>query len=301
MIQNLLLLFEAPPLLLQLLLDGVMVGAIFALAAYGLALVWGVMNIINVAQGEFVILGGFVGFYTAAAGLHPFFGVPIAAVILFMIGWALYRLIIFRIVEQDLFISLLATFGLSILLAQLMNEIFGANLRNLQVPGFGTWLLFDGLVTVPQIKVVAVVATLIIAFCLVLFMRHSRLGQAIRATAQNARAARILGVGTGQVYAFTYALNAAICGAAGGLVVMIWVIGPFGGIEYTVRSFAIVVLAGLGNLAGVIAAAFAIGAAEQLIGFVVSAQFQRAFIYLVVIAILVWRSLRLRRRRQYLR
>lgn len=301
MIQNLQLLFDAPPLLVQLLLDGVMNGAIFALAAYGLALVWGVMNIVNVAQGEFVLLGGYVGLHTAAAGLHPFLGVPFAAAILFAVGWALYRIVIFRIVDQDLFISLLATFGLSILLAQLMNEVFGADLHNLQVPGFGTWLLFDGLVAVPQIKVVALVATLIIALCLVLFLRHSRLGQAIRATAQNARAARILGVDTGRVYAFTYALNAAICGAAGALVAMIWVIGPFGGIEYTVRSFGIVVLAGLGNLAGVIAAAFGIGAAEQLVGFVVSVQFQRAFIYLVLIAILVWRSLRLRRQRRYLR
>src|SRR5262250_1813776 len=96
---NLLLLFQAPPLALQLLIDGVLIGAVFALAAYGLALVWGVMNIINVCQGEFVILGGYVGVYVAQQHLHPLIGVPVAAVALFLVGWLLYRLVIFRIVE----------------------------------------------------------------------------------------------------------------------------------------------------------------------------------------------------------
>ena len=131
-------------------------------------------------------------------------------------------------------------------------------------------------------------------------MRRSRLGQAIRATAQNARAARILGVDTDRVYAMTYALNAAICGAAGALVAMIWVIPPFSGLIYTVRSFMIVVLAGLGNLAGVIVAALGLGAAEQFVGFILGAQFQIAFIFLALVAILILRSWRLRRQRRYL-
>src|SRR5262249_3360786 len=132
MIDNIALLLETPPLAAQLLIDGVLIGAIFALAAYGLALVWGVMNIINVCQGEFVILGGYVGVYVSRQHLHPLIGVPVAAVALFLVGWLLYRLVIFRIVESDLFISLLATFGLSILLSQLMNQTFGADLRTIE-------------------------------------------------------------------------------------------------------------------------------------------------------------------------
>ena len=118
-------------------------------------------------------------------------------------------------------------------------------------------------------------------------MRRSRLGQAIRATAQNARAARILGIDTDRVYAMTYALNAAICGAAGALVAMTWVIQPFGGLIYTVRSFMIVVVAGLGNLAGVIAAALGLGMAEQFVGFMLGAQFQVAFVFGLLVVILV--------------
>ena len=296
---NLTLLIQAPSLNVQLLIDGVLIGAVFALAAYGLALVWGVMNIINVCQGEFVMLGGYVALYVARAGLNPFLGVPAAMVVLFVVGWLAYRLVIFRIVERDLFISLLATFGLSILLGQLMNLGFGANIETLDAH-LGTWFLLGGTVTVAQVKVVALLVTLAIATLIVLFMRRSRLGQAIRATAQNARAARILGVDTDRVYATTYALNAAICGAAGALVAMIWTISPFSGLIYTVRSFMIVVLAGLGNLVGVIVAALGLGAAEQFVGFILGAQFQIAFIFLALVAILILRSWRLRRQRRYL-
>lgn len=296
---NLALLLQAPPLALQLVIDGVLIGSVFALAAYGMALVWGVMNIINVCQGEFVMLGGYVALYLARAGLQPLLGVPVAAAALFPVGWLCYRLVIFRIVEQDLFVSLLATFGLGILLSQVMNQVFGANVQSLD-PGLGSWFLFQGLVSVSIMKAVACLVTLAIAGLLVLFMRRSRLGQAVCATAQNARAARILGVDTGRIYAFTYALNAAICGAAGALVLMIWTVQPFGGLIFTVRSFMIVILAGLGNLPGVILAALGLGVAEQFVGFILGAQLQIAFVFLALVAILVLRSRWLHRQRRYL-
>jgi branched-chain amino acid transport system permease protein len=297
---NLQLLVDAPVLLVQLILDGILVGAIYALAAYGMALVWGVMNVINVAQGEFVIIGGYVAFMLYTLGIHPLFGVPAAAVILFVLGWAIYRVVIFRVVSRDLFISLLATFGLSILIQQLLNQIFSADVQSADA-GLDTLFLFGGMVSVSEIKLVAFVLTLVIAGCLVVFLKSSRLGQAIRATAQNARAARILGIDTDRVYAATYALNAALCGAAGALVAMTWVIQPFQGLAYTVRSFMIVVVAGLGNLPAVIVAAFGLGAAEQLAGFILGAEFQIAFVFGLLVVVLMLRSYRLRRKRQYLK
>ena len=297
---NLDLLLQVPVLNLQLLIDGILIGAIFALAAYGMALVWGVMNIINIVQGEYVVLGGFVALYLAKTGVPVFLGIPAAFICLFVIGYLLYKAVIFRVVDKDLFTSLLATFGLSILLQQLMNEVFGADVRILD-SGLSSWATFGGLVTISQIKVIALLVTVLIAIGLTLFMRRSRMGQAIRATAQNARAARILGIDTDKVYATTYGLNAALCGAAGSLVVMALTIHPFQGLTYTVRSFTIVVVAGLGNLPGVIAAAFGLGAAEQYAGFVAGAQFQVAFVFIVLVAILVYRNFSLRRHRKYLR
>src|SRR6185437_8780354 len=127
---NLTLLFDTPVLALQLLADGILVGAIFALVAYGMALVWGVMKMINIAQGELVMLGGYVVIELAKVGVNPLAGVPVAAAVLFVFGWALYRLVIFRVVDRDLFISLLATFGLSILIQQLANSIFGSDVQS---------------------------------------------------------------------------------------------------------------------------------------------------------------------------
>lgn len=294
------LLIQVPQVSLQLVIDGILIGALFALAAYGMALVWGVMNIINVVQGEYVILGGYIALFSAEAGLTPLAGIPVAALVLFMIGYAMYKVIIFRIIDRDLFISLLATFGLSILLQQLMNELFGADVRILDA-GLDSWYLFGTLVTVSQIKVLAFVLVIAIAAILVLFMRRSRMGQAIRATAQNARAARILGVNVDHVYATTYAINAAVCGAAGALVVMSLTIHPYQGLIYTVRSFTIVVIAGLGNIAGVIAAAFGLGAAEQFAGFILGAEYQIAFVFLLLVFILVARSLLLSRHRKTLK
>ena len=99
--ENLRLLVAAPPLSLQLLLDGILIGAIFALAAYGMALVWGVMGLINVAQGELVMLGGYTAYFLYRAGIHPLLGVPVAAILLFVLGWALYRVVIFRVVDAS--------------------------------------------------------------------------------------------------------------------------------------------------------------------------------------------------------
>jgi branched-chain amino acid transport system permease protein len=185
------------------------------------------------------------------------------------------------------------------MLQQIMNLIWGADIQTAD-SGLDSWTLMDGQIVIAQIKVLSFVLVFILGAALMLFLGRSKTGRAIRATAQNARAARIMGVNTDRVYATTYALNAAICGAAGALVLMTWIIHPFLGILYTVRSFLIVVVAGLGNLAGVVFAGLGLGALENYAGFILGAEFQVAFVYLLMIVILVWRNLVLRRKRQYL-
>ena len=119
------ILVQAPVINVQLLLDGFFIGAIFALAAYGLALVWGVMNVKNLCQGDFVIMGGYIAWWLSTMGIHPFWGLPVAIVVMFGFGWFIYRIIIRRVVGRDMFTSLLATFGLAIVLQQLLNLVFG--------------------------------------------------------------------------------------------------------------------------------------------------------------------------------
>ena len=246
------------------------------------------------------MLGGYTAFFLYRAGIHPLFGIPVAAVLLFILGWFLYKGVIFRIVDKDLFTSILATFGLSIVLQQLANELFGADVRTAE-SGLETLFLFGGLVTIAEIKLVAFAAAIIVGGLIVFFLKRSRMGQAIRATAQNARAARIMGIDTERVYAFTYALNAATCGAAGALVAMTWIIHPYLGLPYTLRSFMIVIVAGLGNLAAVLGAGLILSVAENFAGFILGAEYQAAFVFGLLVVILVWRRFQLGRQRRYLK
>ncbi|HSR71291.1 MAG TPA: branched-chain amino acid ABC transporter permease [Kiloniellales bacterium] len=294
---NIALLIAAPVLNIQLLLDGLLIGAIFALAAYGLALVWGVMNVKNLCQGDFVIMGGYMAYVLQLNGIHPIVGLPVAIVFMFIFGWAIYRLIIVRVIGRELFTSLLATFGLAIVIQQLLNVIFGPEVRTAE-SGFETMMFFGGMVTIAQIKIVSLVLAGLLAAAIVVFMKYSRMGQSIRATAQNARAAQIMGIDTDRVYAFTYALNAAICGAAGVLISMIWVLQPYYGIVYSIRSFVIVTAAGLGNLPGVIIAGLGLGAAEQFSGFILGATFQQATVVVLLLLVLIYRQAQMRRQRQ---
>lgn len=355
---NIGLLLEFPVVNLKILIDGVMIGALFALSAYGLALVWGVMNVKNLAQGDFVIGGGYVSWWLVkAVGIHPLMGVPAAFVVMALLGGALhgtaihnwarsqqtamiwvssitflvfvvatyigedagnlagycgllltilliinggiYNLVISRVIERDLFTSLLATFGLAIMGAQIMNLLFGSDTQSLEL-GMGTYYFADGLIDVPVAKLIGVLMAAALAAGVVIFMKTSRMGQAIRATAQDARAARVLGIDTEKVYAFTFSLNAAICGAAGAIIVMVWVIQPFYGITYSVRAFVIVTAAGLGNLPGVIAAGLGIGALEQYGSHIFGIGYQQAIAVLLLLAVLVFRLMQQKRNRQVL-
>ncbi len=297
-IGNISLLIEYPVVNLKIILDGVMVGALFAVAAYGLALVWGVMNVKNLAQGDFVIAGGYVAWYLTQKGMPPLLGVPVAFVVLWGIGWVIYKTVISRVIGRDLFTSLLATFGLAIMIAQILNLLFGSDTQSIQLD-YDTIYLHE-FVDLPVAKIVGVLMAAVLAVGVVIFMKRSRMGQAIRATAQNARAARVMGIDTEKVYAFTFSLNAAICGAAGAIIVMVWLIQPFYGITYSIRSFVIVTAAGLGNLPGVIAAGLGIGALEQYGAHIFGIGYQQAIAVLLLLIVLMIRLAQQRRVRQVL-
>ena len=299
MLDNLSLLGLAPLLNLQLLIDGLLIGSIFALAAYGLALVWGVMNIKNLAQGDFVIMGGYIAFTLSESpfNLHPILSIPLVFVIMFIFGWVLYQTIIRRVIERDLFTSLLATFGLAIVIQQLLNLAYGPDVQTIR-SDMATREFFGGEVTIADIKLVTFLLALVLALLLTLFMKKSRMGRAIRATSQNARAARIMGINTDRVYAFTFSLNAGICGIAGVLISMIWVIQPFFGMTHSIRAFVIVTSAGFGNLIGVILSALGLGAVEQFSGFILGAEFQQATVVGLLVGVLIIRQIIQGRQRQ---
>ncbi|HHI82623.1 MAG TPA: branched-chain amino acid ABC transporter permease [Rhizobiales bacterium] len=367
MLDNIIILFEAPLLTLDMVINGLLIGAIFALMAYGLALVWGVMNVKNLAQGDFVILGAYVTWWLYQAGISPFFGIVASAAVLWLLAGGLYMFdfarlvkpltgktgnaipllvlmvaggllamavsgpgkhsvtpvvpdsffigilvvllavfvifggiygfVVRHVIERDLFTSLLATFGVAIVMEQSMNLIFGADEQTVSLD-LDSFSFLNNMVTIQPVRLIAFVAALLLAVVVITFMKRSRMGQAIRATAQNARAARVMGIDTEKVYAFTFALNAAICGAAGALVALIWEFQPFIGLIFSIRSFVIVTAAGLGNLPAVIAAGLGMGVLEQTGAFIFGTQFQQAIVVGMLIVVLVVKLFFASRRRQ---
>ena len=295
-----LLIFQAPILMVQASLDGILLGILFALIAYGMALQWGVMNIINIAQGELVIVGGYIAYFMYKAGVHPGFGIIVSPIIMYFVGWGLYKLVINKVVDRDLFISILATFGISILTQQLMNFIFGSDVVVAQ-SNFGTTMFFDGMVTLPNAKIFAAIVSIAFAIGLVIYMRKSKLGRAIRATAQNARAAKIMGVNTEKVYAATFGINAALCGVAGSLIAITFTLHPYVGLPYTVRSFMIVIIAGLGNLPGVAISGMGLGVFEEFADYILGTEFRIGAVFMLLVFILVYRRFKLSKKREYLK
>ena len=230
-------------------------------------------------------------------GIHPFFGIPVAFAVLWVLGWIVYKTVIYRVIEHDLFTSLLATFGVAIVLQQSMNLIFGADEQTVSL-GMESLSFFDNVVTVQPTRLIAFFAALALAAAVILFMKRSRMGQAIRATSQNPRAARVMGIDTEKVYAFTYSLNAAICGSAGALVAVIWEFQPYIGLIFSIRSFVIVTAAGLGNLPGVIAAGLGMGMLEQTGAFIHGTQFQQAIVVGMLLVVLLIKLILASKKRQ---
>ena len=291
------LIFQAPILMVQASMDGILLGILFALIAYGMALQWGVMNIINIAQGELVIMGGYIAYFMYLSGIHPAFGVIVSPIIMYCVGWGMYKLVINKVVDKDLFTSILATFGISILAQQLMNFAFGADVVVAQ-SNFGTTMLFNNSVTLPNAKIFSGAICVISAIILVIYMKKSKLGRAIRATAQNARAAKILGVDTEKVYAATFGINAALCGIAGACIAITFTLHPYTGLPYTVRSFMIVIIAGLGNLPAVAISGMGLGVFEEWADYLLGTEFRIAAVFSLLVIILVYRRFKLSKKKR---
>lgn len=300
----------APVINLELIANGLLVGAIFGLIAYGMAMVWGVMNIINVAQGAFVILGGYVAFFFTEGMLRLMPGSPqilwivismaVAAFAMGLFALFVFKLVIERVLDRDLFVSLLATFGIELVMQQGMNQVFTAEERVLDAQ-LQTFVFLNNMLNIPGSRALGALLGVLAAVMIVILVRYSRFGRAMRATSQNARAARIMGIDTKKVYAMTFALNGAICGVAGSIVAFVYIIHPFQGLIYTLRSFVIVILAGVGNIPGVIFAAFGLGVYENYAGFVLGPEFQNGMVFIIVPIALLVRAAIMRRKRQYLK
>lgn len=239
----------------QIAVNAVLLAGILALVALGFSLVWGIMNIVNLSHGAFIVMGAYTTYWLHAL-LHvdPFVSIPISMALLFAAGYLLQRVLINNVIRAPLLATFLLTFGLEILIVNLLNFFFKADLRSVTTSYTGTG--FDlGPVRVPYIRLAALGVALLLVVALGAFLSRTRLGRAIRATGMDLDAARLTGVRVGSIYALTFGIGAALAGAAGSLLAMIVPFDPNLGGGYTERAFVICVLGGLGNVVNVLAGA----------------------------------------------
>lgn len=251
-------------LLAQILVNGILLGGLYAVMAQGLALVWGVLNIVNLAHGAFIMLGAYASWYLYNdAGVDPFLGLPLTAAAMFLLGYALQRGLLNLVVRAPMFNTLLITFGLEVVLTYLAQLAFSADFRTINPPYAGDSYAL-GPVTLPMARLAAFGVALAITQGMWLFLLHSRLGRAIRATAQNLVAARLYGVEPRHLYAVTFGLGLALAGAAGGLYGTVSQINPYIGATLTAKCFAISIIGGLDNPLGVMVGGLFLGIVESL-------------------------------------
>jgi branched-chain amino acid transport system permease protein len=251
-------------LLAQVLINGILLGGLYAVMALGLALVWGVLNIVNLAHGAFIMLGAYASWYLyTGAHIDPFVGLPLTAVAMFALGYALQRGLLNLVVRAPMFNTLLITFGLEVVLTYLAQLAFSADFRTINPPYAGNSFQV-GPLTLPLARVLAFGVAIVLTLAMWLFLLHTRLGRAIRATAQNLVAARLYGVEPRHLYAVTFGLGIALAGAAGALYGTVSQINPYIGATLTAKSFAISIIGGLDNPLGVIVGGLFLGIVESL-------------------------------------
>jgi branched-chain amino acid transport system permease protein len=248
---------------LQILANGLILGGLYACIAAGFSLVWGVLNVINILHGSFIVLGGYLAFFAySIAGIHPFLAILIAAPLFFALGYALQAGLINRMIAAPVLLTLTLTFGLDLMLSNAMLVAFSADFRKLILePPLGVLSL--GALVLPVDRLSAMALALALTGLLYLVLARSRVGRAIVAVRMDREAAALMGVNVKRIYAVTFGLGALMAGASGALLAMIFPISPLVGPVYLGKAFVICVLGGLGSVPGAMIGGLTLGVVES--------------------------------------
>jgi branched-chain amino acid transport system permease protein len=273
----------------QTIANGILLGGLYGLMALGMALVWGVLNIVNLAHGAFIMLGGYaVYFLFTLGGVDPFAALPIAMVAMFAFGYVLQRFVLNLIVRSALLNTLLITFGLDVVLTYLAQLSFSADFRTINPSYAGANVSLLG-VTIPLARLAAFAVAVGLAAAVWWLLNRRPLGRAIRATAQNLVAARLYGVDPRNLYAITFGIGTALAGAAGGLYGVIAQITPYVGATLTAKSFVISIIGGLSNPLNVVLAGLVVGLAEAFAGLYLGSTYADVVSFGLLVLVLVLR------------
>lgn len=275
------------PILAQGLISGVLLGGVYALTALGLTLIFGVMRIINIAHGTVLMIGAYLTYWLFTLyGLNPFLSLLVSIPAAFLLGALLQRALIRPVIGAPELTALLVTFGISIILTNLALYVWAPDLRTVS---FLSGSLRVGSLAFSTPRTVASALALGITAAALLFLKYSRTGKAIRATAQHREVAKVCGIDVHQIDLITFGLGSALTAAAGSLVSFMFAIYPEMGPLYTLKAFCVVILGGLGSSLGSLLGGLVLGIAESYASIFFSAQIAEAVAYVLLVLILLIR------------
>jgi len=274
-------------ILTAILISGLATGAIYALAAEGLNLIWGVMRVVNLAHGELMMIGVFISYALWSVwGVNPLLAAIPAAAGLFVVGLGIERLFVRRVIGSPELISLLLTFGISIFITNIGVLTLGAEFKTIRFLDEPVSILGTAL---PLNQLVMAAAAIVLSLAMYVVLQRTRTGTAIRAVAIDRDMAQQVGIDTKKIFGRTFALGAALAGVAGALVTPLVAFNPLIGQTYILTAFAVVVLGGMGNFLGALIAGLLIGVVEAGVAYTVSVQASSGVVFLVIILTLLFR------------
>jgi len=276
-----------PDQLLQQLVDGLLVGLMYSLVAIGLTLIWGVMNIVNFAHGEFLMLGMFTSFWLFTLyGIDPIFSIPICFVGMFIMGTLIYRFIVSKVMKGPMLAQLVVTFGVSIFISNLAVFFWTPDFRLLPATMLqGTWQVGGITLSVP--KVAASVGSIIASVCVLIFMTRTITGKAILATEMDRDAALLMGINTERINSLSFGIGTALVGVAGAFLSTYYYIYPQVGGLFGTIAFCVVALGGFGSIEGAFIAGILVGLAQTLGGFFFDPSYKYAIVFSIYL-ITIW-------------
>jgi len=246
----------------QLVILGLLAGGIYVAVGVGFGMVWGVLNIVNLSHGALVIIGGYITWQLfSALHIDPFLTLPVDAMALFVFGYLLQRGLINRIIRAPLLLTFLLTFGVNLVIVNILLLIFGSDFRSV-TPSYSGQGIELGAIVIPYVSVFSLAVAIALSAALAFILNRTRIGLAINAIAADRDAGQLVGIDLRHAYAVTFGLGAACAGVAGGLIAMIQAITPTAGEPYTLQAFVVVILGGLGRVSATVVGGLAFGLVE---------------------------------------
>jgi branched-chain amino acid transport system permease protein len=274
---------------INVLINGVLTGLVYGLSALGLSVIFGVIRIVNFAHGEMMVVGMFLALVLFRwLGFDPLLSIPVAVVVLFALGYVLQAVVIHRVAHLADHMQFLLLAAIAIIIVSACLMIFGPDAQSAQTDySLDTFAIGD--IIIDKVRVYAAVAAVAVTVVLLLFFRYTATGKAIRACADNYLGALVVGLNVNRLYALTFGIGAACLGAAGCIILLLVDVHPYLAPSYTLLAFVIVIVGGLGSLAGALLGGVLIGASEALAGVVLDPSLKTAFSFALLIVVLLVR------------